>query len=425
MIEEESAKSGGDHARTWLVLGALVGGLLIGALSARLGDGVREPLVRIAGAIGGLWLDGLKMTVIPLIVALLVTGITGGADAARAGGIAGRSFIWFVVVLTLSATIGGVTMPLLLKLFPLPSSATDALRAGLATINQADAAASVPKLEDFVAGLLPTNPIAAAANDKVLALVIFTALFAFALTRIEDDSRASVTRFFKAVEQAMLVMVGWVLWLAPFGVGALAFAVGAGAGGAAFAALAHYIVLVASVGVIVVLAGYAIAVFGAGWKLGDFFRAMAGPQAVAISTQSSLAALPTMLTAARSLGVPDRNADVSLPLAVALFRATGPAMNLAVAIYVAYWTGTPLGVPTLIAGIAVASVASYWAVSLPGALSYVTSIAPIALAMGVPIAPLAILIAVEVLPDIIRTLGNVVMDVAVTGAVARHTPAAD
>jgi Na+/H+-dicarboxylate symporter len=100
-------------------------------------------------------------------------------------------------------------------------------------------------------------------------------------------------------------------------------------------------------------------------------------------------------------------------------------MNLAVAVYVAYWTGTPLGVPTLIAGIAVASVASYWAVSLPGALSYVTSIAPIALAMGVPIAPLAILIAVEVLPDIIRTLGNVVMDVAVTGAVARHTPSTD
>ena len=63
--------------------------------------------------------------------------------------------------------------------------------------------------------------------------------------------------------------------------------------------------------------------------------------------------------------------------------------------------------------------------SLPGQLSFVTSIAPIALAMGLPVEPLAILIAVETFPDIVRTLGNVTMDVAVTGAVARKTPPAD
>ena len=75
---------------------------------------------------------------------------------------------------------------------------------------------------------------------------------------------------------------------------------------------------------------------------------------------------------------------------------------------------------SMIAGVAVASVASYWAVSLPGALSFITSIAPIALAMGVPIEPLALLVAVEMLPDIVRTLGNVTMDVAVTATVDRR-----
>jgi Na+/H+-dicarboxylate symporter len=95
-------------------------------------------------------------------------------------------------------------------------------------------------------------------------------------------------------------------------------------------------------------------------------------------------------------------------------------MNIGVAIYVAYWVGADLGPWQLAAGIAMASVASYWAVSLPGQLSFVTSIAPIALAMGLPVEPLAILIAVETLPDIFRTLGNVTMDVAVTGAVARE-----
>ena len=81
--------------------------------------------------------------------------------------------------------------------------------------------------------------------------------------------------------------------------------------------------------------------------------------------------------------------------------------------------GIELHPGNLIAGFAVASIASYWAVSLPGALSFVTSIAPIALAMGVPIEPLALLIAVEVIPDIFRTLGNVTWDVAVTGTAAR------
>jgi Na+/H+-dicarboxylate symporter len=179
------------------------------------------------------------------------------------------------------------------------------------------------------------------------------------------------------------------------------------------------VVIISAIGVALILLSYVIAVVFARWRLGDFARAMIPPQAVAISTQSSLASLPAMLEAADRLGLPKRNADVSLPLAVALFRATGPAMNIAVAIYVAYWLGIDLGVGSMIAGIAVASIASYWAVSLPGALSFITSIAPISLAMGVPIEPLALLIAVEVIPDIFRTLGNVMMDVAVSGAVAR------
>jgi proton glutamate symport protein len=127
-----------------------------------------------------------------------------------------------------------------------------------------------------------------------------------------------------------------------------------------------------------------------------------------------------MLGAARELGVPTANADVTLPLAVALFRATGPAMNMGVAIYVAHWLGITLSPLALTTGVAVAAITTYSAVSLPGQLSFVSNIAPIALAMGVPIEPLAILIAVETVPDIFRTLGNVTMDVAVTGAVARR-----
>jgi proton glutamate symport protein len=411
-------KAGGKRA-TWLVLGALVIGLLLGALSNQAGDGIRQPLITIASTVGGLWLDALKMTVIPLIIALLITGVVSGTDQARAGRIAAQSVIWFVIVLTSSAAFGALAMPALLEAFPLPASSAEALRAGLASVDSAATAASVPTVQDWLKSLIPTNPIAAAANDQVLALVVFTAIFGFAVTRIDADGRQAIAKFFKGIQDAMLVVVGWVLALAPIGVLGLAFAVGAGAGGAAFGAVLHYVVLVSLVGLVVTLLAYVIAITYAGWKLGDFTRALIPPQAVAISTQSSLASLPAMLDAAKNLRVPQRNADVTLPLAVALFRATGPAMNISVAIYVAYWMGVELHPGNLIAGFAVAAVASYWAVSLPGALSFVTSIAPIALAMGVPIEPLALLIAVEVLPDITRTLGNVTWDVAVTGVASR------
>ena len=411
--------SASSRRATWLVLAALLAGLFLGAMSGRLGDGVREPLVTTASLVGGLWLDALKMTVIPLIIALLITGIVSGTDHAKAGGIAGRSFLWFAGVLTASAIFGALATPALLEAFPLSSASAEALRAGLATVDAQAAAASVPTISDWLKSLIPTNPIAAAAEDKVLALVVFTTIFAFAVTRIDAEGRQAVGRLFKGIQDAMLVVVGWVLRLAPIGVLGLAFAVGAGAGGSAFGAVLHYVVIISAVGIGVTLSSYIIAILFARWRLGDFTRAMIPPQAVAISTQSSLASLPAMLEAADRLGLPKRNADVSLPLAVALFRATGPAMNIAVAIYVAYWLGIDLGMGSMIAGVAVASVASYWAVSLPGALSFITSIAPIALAMGVPIEPLALLIAVEVIPDIFRTVGNVMMDVSVSGAVAR------
>lgn len=133
-------KAGGKRA-TWLVLGALIIGLLLGALSNQAGDGIRQPLITVASTVGGLWLDALKMTVIPLIISLLVTGVVSGADQARAGRIAARSVIWFVIVLTSSAAFGAVAMTALLEAFPLPVAAAEALRAGLATVDSAATAA--------------------------------------------------------------------------------------------------------------------------------------------------------------------------------------------------------------------------------------------------------------------------------------------
>jgi Na+/H+-dicarboxylate symporter len=368
-----------------------------------------------------LWLNALKMTVIPLIVALLVTGVAKGAEAARAGRIAGRSVLWIVIVCTSSAIFGTLMIQFLIGMFPLPQAAADALRAGLSGIDPATAAAPVPGVADFFRGVVPDNVVAAASNGDVLPLVIFSLLFALAAARIPEKSRRSLVGLFEAVADALLLIIGWVLWIAPLGVFALAFTVGASAGGAAFAALAHYIVLISVIGVLVTVVGYPLAILGGRVGAGSFAKAMIAPQSVAISTRSSLASLPAMLASVKVMGIRDQVADVTLPMAVALFRATGPAMNVAVAFYVAHWLGLEPTLGQMIAATAVAAVISYGAVSLPGEVSFISSIAPIAMALGVPIAPLALLVAVEMIPDIFRTLGNVTLDVAVTAVVDGST----
>ena len=405
-------------SRPYLVLVALVAGLVGGTFAQASGDGIREPLIQVATYIGGLWLDALKMTVIPLIVALLVTGIAKGAEAARAGRIAARSILWFVIICTASAIFGAVMTVVLTTAFPLPENAGQALRTGLAAIDASTASAPMPGVADFFRGIVPSNIVAAASNGDILPLVVFTVLFALAVARIAQDRRKSVVDFFDGVGDALLLVIGWVLWIAPLGVFALGFALGASAGGAAFAGLIHYIVIISVIGVLVTLWGYPIALFGRR-SLGAFTKAMIAPQTVAISTRSSLASLPAMLGSARALGVREQVADVTLPMSVALFRATGPAMNVAVAFYVASWLGYQPSMGAAIAATAVASVISYGAVSLPGEVSFISSIAPIAMALGVPIAPLALLVAVEMVPDIFRTLGNVTLDVAVTTVVDR------
>ena len=406
---------------TWPVLLALVLGLLAGIGAASMGDGLREPAIRGANVIGGLWLNALKMTVIPLIVALLVTGIAKGAEAARGGRIAGRSVLWFVIVCTGSAIFGTVMMITLTDMFPLQEDAAAALRVGLSNIDPSAAAAPVPSIIDFFSGIVPGNVVYAASNGDVLPLVVFTFMFALAVATLAKGRRDMLVGFFEAIGDALLVIIGWVLRVAPIGVFALAFSLGASAGGAAFAGVLHYIVLVSILGLMVTLVGYPIAILFGGISPGKFSRLVLEPQTVAISTRSSLASLPAMLATARLLDVRERVADITLPMAVALFRATGPAMNVGVALYVAHWLGLEPSLAQIIAATAVASVISYGAVSLPGEVSFISSIAPIAMALGIPIAPLALLVAVEMIPDIFRTLGNVTLDVSVTTAVNRQT----
>lgn len=402
--------------RAGWIFAALVGGLALGLSLAFLDPALLDPVLVVAQPVGTLWLNALRATIVPLVVSLLFTGIAQTVAAARAGALARRALLFFFAILAGGSAMAGLLIPAILSVFPMPTAAAAALRASVAQIHDK---ATVPGFGAFLQSLVPTNVLQSAATDQILPVILFTAVFGLAATRLAETQRRSLATFFEGVANAMLVVIGWVLLAAPLGVFCLSLSVAAQSGTSAIGALAHYVVVVTSAGTVIFLMAYAVAVFGARLRLGEFASAVLPAQALALSTQSSLATLPAMLTVCRKLGVRDQTSDLVMPLAVALFRATGPAMNFAVAIYVAHWFGMPITPSMLVAGFVVATLTTLGAVSLPGAISFVTSIGPISIAMGIPVEPLAILVAVEVLPDLMRTLGNVTMDVAVTAAVDR------
>ncbi|HEY6964240.1 MAG TPA: cation:dicarboxylase symporter family transporter [Erythrobacter sp.] len=418
MHDNESAAAGGQgrfalvsiRLPVALTFAALVGGLGAGIVGAM--AGAPQGVTDIAGLIGGLWLRALQMTIIPLVAALLVLGLVQMILAARVGTVARRMIALMVFVQLAGGAFTSLVMPPLLRAFPVPQGASAFLAQTPADVGE------VPKVLDFLASLVSPNIVAAAAETAMLPLTLFFVMFAVAITRLPEDQGEKLLGFFHALGNAMLLIIGWVLAAAPVGVFALAYGVGVQSGGGAFAALGHYVLSVTLMGTFILVLAYAIAI-GLGRTGGRFISAMLPAQAVALSTQSSLASLPAMLDSAGRLGIRPSTAEFVLPLAVVIFRATSAAMNLAVVYYIAALAGVDVTPTVAIAGILIASVISLSAVSLPGSISFVVSIGPIALAMGVPVEPLALLVAVEMLPDLMRTLGNVTMNVAVTSAVDR------
>jgi Na+/H+-dicarboxylate symporter len=400
------------EVNTGLTLGALGLGLLVGLAMGHWP--VLAPLGRVLSPVGALWLKGLEMTILPLVSALLVVGIVQMMAAASAGRQAIATLGWIFGIYFGSALLAAFAMPLLLDVWPVPGAAQGILAGGV------PGPTPVPGLGDFLLSLLPSNIFAAAAGDAMLPCVAFFSLFAVAMSRLPPAPRAHLTVLFEALSGVMMVMIGWVLRLAPIGVFALSVDLAARTGAAAIGVLAHYVVTVSMMGWAVLAVAPVLAVAGARLALGAYARALMPVGAVAMSTQSSLASLPAMLDACRRLGIGAATADFTLPLCVALFRATGPAMNLAVAIYVARLLGMPLTPTMLAAGVIVAALTEVSSPSLPGAISFVSAVGPVALAMGVPIGPLALLVAVDMLPDITRTVGNVAMDVTVAALVDRR-----
>ena len=396
------------------ILTGLAAGLLIGTLGAWAGLQL-GPALGVTGAIGGLWLDALRMTVVPLVFSLIVTGIASAAATASAGGVTRRALFLFILLLLGSASLAALLGPLLLGAWSPPAGALDALRSGLGPSE----VPQVPPLAEWFRTLIPTNVVTAAAEGAIVPLTIFALLFGLAAARLPVDRSAPLLGFFAAVADTMLTIVRWILLLAPIGVFALTFGVGARLGMGAGAVLAHYVAVQIIVTLVLGLSMYPLAILAGRQGLAVFARAAFPAQAVAASTQSSLASLPPMVAGAQRLNLPPATASVILPLAVALFRIAAPASIVIVTLAMARMSGVEVGPAQIAIAALLASINTLVIAGLPNQVTFFAAYAPPAIAAGVPVELLPLLLAVDTIPDIFYTISNVTADLAVTSVVGR------
>ncbi|MGH7468259.1 MAG: dicarboxylate/amino acid:cation symporter, partial [Longimicrobiales bacterium] len=261
------------------------------------------------------------------------------------------------------------------------------------------------------------NPLRAAVDGAMLPLFAFTLIFAFALRGVE---RADVLlRIFEAIKEAAVTIVRWILAVAPIGVFALALGLGARLGASVVGAIGYFVLVMAAMHTLVGLLMYVYAAIAGRVPVRRFAAAVAPPQIVALSSRSSMAALPAMFQAADRLGVPTQVTSFVLPLAISSFRLSSPVNWPIGALFIARLYGIELDA-TALATIALASVVLNPASpAVPSGGLFVQ--APVYMAVGLPVEGLGILIAIDAIPDIFKTLLNVTADMSVLTVVARET----
>jgi Na+/H+-dicarboxylate symporter len=404
---------------TTRILAGLAAGAIVGLLLAWVDPALGIRVADVVQPFGKLWLNALQMTVVPLVLALVIVGVNTASDAASSGRTARRAIVVFLVILSGAAAFTALVAPVALSFVPRDPGLAAALHG--ASGGGAPAAIAPTHWADSLVAMVPSNAIAAAAQSAMLPLVVFALFFGFALTRIDADRRAKMVDFFQAIADAMIVVVRWVLWAAPAGVFALILSVCARAGLGMISALGVYIGLECLLYIAVTVMMLPVAVFWGGERMRRYLTALAPPQAVAASTQSSLASLPAMLQSCdRNLGYPRAVASLVLPMAVSLFRITSPIQYVATASFIAWAFGVDLTATQLATGAALAVLISMGSVGLPGQVSFMATNLPVTTAMGLPPGPLGILLAMDTIPDVFATVGNVSADMAATSVVVRQ-----
>lgn len=404
---------------TLLALVALAAGLAAGiAISASGSPGLRTFAAAIE-PLGTLWVNAIRMTLIPLVISLLVTSVASFSDVRSLGRLGGRTLALFVALLAAVAVFAALAAPPLFERMSIGTGAAATLRAHTAAEM---VPSELPTLRGFIVSLVPANPLKTAVEGAMLPLIVFTLLFAMATTRLADESRTQITGFFRAVSQAMLTIVRWILRLTPLGVFALAVGMGSALGLTAVRAVGYYVVVLCGLVLIATLALYPVVALVGRISMRRFAEACAPAQAVAIGTRSSLASLPALIEGARRvLGDRPGITGFVLPLAVSTFKLNTPIADLVGPLFLAHLYGIELTALQVVTMTAVTVAMSFSNPGIPsGGLFVVT--APVMLSAGLPLEGIGLLIAADAIPDIFNTFINVTGDMAVAAMVTPSTP---
>jgi Na+/H+-dicarboxylate symporter len=395
---------------------ALIAGLLVGIVLDATDSAALRTLAGWLEPLGTLWINAIRMVVIPLVVSLVIVGVAGLAGRQTLGRLGMRTLLVFVLVLTATAALCAVLAPLAMAPLRIDAAAVAELRANVPAVN---ATPALDNIRDWLLSIIPPNPVRAAVDGALLPLFAFTLIFAFALRAVERERADVLLRAFEAIKEASVTIVRWILAVAPVGVFALALGLGARLGASVVGAIGYFVLIMAALHTLVGLLIYGYAALAGRVSVRHFAAAVAPAQIVALSSRSSMATLPTMFEAAERLGVRTQVASFVLPLAVSSFRLSSPVNWPIGALFIAQLYGIELDA-TALATIAIASVVLNPASpAVPSGGLFVQ--APVYMAVGLPVEGLGILIAIDAIPDIFKTLLNVTADMSVLTVVARES----
>ncbi len=395
-----------------LITLGLVLGLLVGLGAAMTGHKWLLALANEAAPLGKIFINAIKMVVIPLVVSVIFASIARLGDPRKLGKIGGATLAFYWITLIPAIIIGMVVMTLGLNFAP---------KLDMPDIE----AAPIPKLQgvmDFIVSLVPPNPFAAAADGALLPLIVFTALFAAAAGTLETDRRERMISATEDISDTLIKLVWWILWLAPIGIFGLIAPATAKLGWGLIQSLGIFIICVA-IGLLILTFCLYVPLLLIVKKIGPrkFFKSTLGAATIAFSTTSTAAAIPVALEeTTKNLGVSDTVADLLIPLGASMYRPGSALFQGAAIVFLAYVYNVPIAL-----GAAGAIIFATFLVSLtvaPVPSSSVVTMAPALEAIGAPVAGLALILGIDRIPDMMRSCVNIFGQITAAVLIDKENP---
>ncbi|HUG82230.1 MAG TPA: dicarboxylate/amino acid:cation symporter [Bryobacterales bacterium] len=386
-----------------------------------------EPLRNVliqAEPVGTAFIRLITMIVIPLVIASLMVGTASLGDLRKLGRIGGKTVVYYFVTTALAVSLG-----LLLSNVIEPGSGVDpATRDQLASRYEGEAqgrvqiAAQAPSLKDVLLNMIPRNPVQAAADFDLLPLIFFSVIFGAAISVLPENQRSAVVTFFEGINGASMVVIGWVMKLAPYAVFALIASVVAQFGLDLLRSLLVYsLTVIAGLAIHAYITIAVLLRFAAGLNPVAFFKRIFPVQIFAFSTSSSNATLPVTMSGAESgLGISKEVSSFVLPLG-ATINMDGTALYQAVAVmFIAQIYGIPLTLSAQLTVVITATLASIGAAGVPSAGLITLIIVLQSVGLGDKVeAGIALILGVDRILDMLRTATNVTGDLSCAAFVAR------